>query len=311
MTTARNTLLATAGLATLLTMATPAIAQETTPAKPEAPTIAAETDINTPDGKDKKEKKTAPKETTPGKETTPEVVVDDDGNVVADIDGEKKTVTTEDEAKAGKETPKTEETVSETKPEPTFETEEKSPLADIYNGKVEFTPDMTNDAALQVTDKINEKYLSVKDQVDEFIEKNKDSEIATELTKVRDSLATLNNLGKELATPAEERAEGRTDEIIKKEMANATKDVEKSLYALKDKGVNPNAIIEEALGANNEATPETKQEQNEKSEAKPNDAKTQANRGILAATGASIIGIVALGVAIVGTGVFFLRRKNN
>ena len=94
-------------------------------------------------------------------------------------------------------------------------------------------------------------------------------------------------------------------------MANATKDVEKSLYALKDKGIDPNAIVEEALGANNEATPETKQEQNEKSEAKSNDAKTQANRGILAATGASIIGIVALGVAIVGAGVFFLRRKNN
>ena len=309
MTTTRNTLLATAGLATLLTMATPAIAQETTPAKPEAPTIAAETDINTPDDKDKKEKKTAPKETTPGKETTPEVVVDDDGNVVADIDGEKKTITTEDEAKAGEETPKAEEDAGETKPEPTFETEEKSPLADIYNGKVEFTPDMTNDAALQVVDKINEKYLSVKDQVDEFIEKNKDSEIATELTKVRDSLTTLNNLGKELATPAEDRTEGRTDEVIKQEMANITKNVEKSLYALKDKGIDPNAIVEDALGENNEATPETKQEQNDKSEAKSNDAKTQANRGILAATGASIIGIVALGVAIVGAGVFFLRRK--
>lgn len=310
MATTRNTILATAGLATMITMATPALAQETTPANPETPTIAAET--NTKKSAPAKEE-TTPTESTPGKETTPEISVDENGNVLTDIDGGKKIITTEDEAKAGENPttePKTEEKDDANKTTTTFESKPESPLAKIYNGKVEFTPEMTNDAAIQVKDKINEKYLAVKDQVEAQIKENKDPEITAELTKIYNSVASLNDLGDELATPIEKRLEGRTDEVIKKEMADAAQTIEQSLYALQEKGVDTNTLVKDAVKETNEAETTTAQEQNTKTQENTT-TSNQSNRGVLASTGASILGIVALGAVVVGAGIFFLRRKDN
>lgn len=310
MATTRNTILATAGLVTMVTMATPALAQETTPANPETPTIVAET--NTKESAPAKEE-TTPAENTPGKETTPEISVDENGNVLTDIDGEKKTITTEDEAKTGENpttAPKTEEKDDANKTTTTFESKPESPLAKIYNGKVEFTPEMTNDAAIQVKDKINEKYLAVKDQVEAQIKENKDPEITAELTKIYNSVASLNDLGDELATPIEKRLEGRTDEVIKKEMADAAQTIEESLYALQEKGIDTNALVEDAVEETNEAETTITQEQDTKAQENTT-TNNQSGRGILASTGASILGIVALGAAVAGAGIFFLRRKNS
>lgn len=310
MATTRNTILATAGLATMITMATPALAQETTPANPETPTITAET--NSEESTPTKEE-TTPSENTPDKETTPEISVDENGNVIADVDGKKKTITTENEAKASEDptsTPETEETTDETNSDTAFESETESPLTEIYNGKVEFTPEMTNDAAIQVIDKINERYLTVKDQIDAYIKDNKDPEITAELVKIQNSVALLNSLGEELATPAEERSEGRADEVIKQEMANATKEIEQALYNLQERGIDTNALVEDTIEETNETGTTDTQEQN--TDVQENTTtNNQSGRGVLASTGASILGIVALGAAVAGAGIFLLRRKNN
>ena len=169
---------------------------------------------------------------------------------------------------------------------------------------------MTNDAAIQVIDKINEKYITVKDQIDAHIKDNKNPEITAELVKIQNSVALLNALGEELATPAEERSEGRTDEVIKKEMANATQTIEQALYALQEKGIDTNALVKDAVEETNEAETTTTQEQNTKTQENTT-TNSQSNRGVLASTGASILGIVALGAAVAGAGIYFLRRKNN
>lgn len=288
-----------------LAVATPAYAQETT-ATPEKETQTTATTV----------RETSTKTNTPKASTTkakpesetPSVTVEKNGDVVTDIDGEKKVVTTEDEAKAG-------ENTSDEKPLATPTDKKTTEQHDTLNDKIEFSSDMTNEAIAQALDKLNEKYLAVKSTIDDYIEKHADSEIGVELVKIRDSVTTLNDLGKELLTPADEREKGRTDEVIKQEMADVAQTIEASLYSLQDKGVDTTAFVETpdtVVEEEGETTTSSQETSAGTTETETPSSTTQSNRGVLASTGASVIGIAVLGLLLIaGVGVFMFMRRNN
>lgn len=289
-----------------LAVATPAYAQETT-ATPEKETQTTATTV----------RETPAKTNTPKASTTkakpeseaPSVTVEKNGDVVTDIDGEKKVVTTEDEAKAG-------ENTSDEKPLTTPTDEKTTEQHDTLNDKIAFSSDMTNEAVAQALDKLNEKYLAVKSTVDDYIEKHADSEIGVELVKIRDSVTTLNDLGKELLVPVDEREKDRTDEVIKQEMADVAKTIEDSLYSLQDKGVDTSEFVgtSDDVAEDEETSAMTQEQTTSENTAKAEapSSTTQANRGVLASTGASVIGIAVLGLLLIaGVGVFMFMRRNN
>lgn len=289
-----------------LAVATPAYAQETTV------TSAKETQATSTTVKETTAKTSPSKASTTNSKPeseTPSVTVEKNGDVVADTDGEKKVVTTEDEAKAG-------ENTSDEKPLATPADEKTTEQRDTLNDKIAFSSDMTNEAIAQALDKLNEKYLAVKSTVDDYIEKHADSEIGVELVKIRDSVTTLNDLGKELLVPVDEREKDRTDEVIKQEMADVAKTIEDSLYSLQDKGVDTSEFVgtSDDVAEDEETSAMTQEQTTSENTAKTEEpsSTTQANRGVLASTGASVIGIAVLGLLLIaGVGVFMFMRRNN